>query len=337
MSASGLVPKLHTTRVAWRRGCHPRENLHLNLEGEIRSPASRQRVILFSQGTVTKRSRLTQCQQHAHRCRHWLQLWHRARIRKGAYQRGQHESRRPPAGTVNHKQGYHVHAVDLVDGDGLKALSSIGAKTHELDVTSTDSIHTFKQSIGDEPIDLLLNIAGPPLSTYARLASQGHTKNFFLLTCLGVATPPEHDNLETTTLSTFEKTFAVNTYGPMFVTQALLPNILGSHDKKIGILTSRVGSVGDNSTGGSYAYRSSKAAANSVGKSMAMNLKDQGVTVMLLHPGIVLTNILPDISRNKEAVQPEEAAMKLWKNVVSQKGVADTGKFWHREGQELLW
>ena len=123
----------------------------------------------------------------------------------------------------------------------------------------------------------------------------------------------------------------------MFVTQALLPNILASHDKKVGILTSRVGSVGDNSTGGSYAYRSSKAAANSIGKSMAMNLKDKGVTVMLLHPGIVSTNILPGISSNPEAVQPEEAATKLWRNVVSQKGVKETGKFWHREGQELPW
>lgn len=123
----------------------------------------------------------------------------------------------------------------------------------------------------------------------------------------------------------------------MFVTQALLPNILASNDKKVGILTSRVGSIGDNSTGGSYAYRSSKAAANSIGKSMAMNLKDQGVTLMLLHPGIVSTNILPGISSNPEAVQPEEAATKLWKNVVSQKGIEDTGKFWHREGQELPW
>lgn len=110
-----------------------------------------------------------------------------------------------------------------------------------------------------------------------------------------------------------------------------------SASPKIGIVSSRVGSIADNGTGGSYAYRSSKAAVNSIGKSLAVDLKDQGVTVMLLHPGFVRTPLLPGAEWPPETVEPEEAAGKLWRNIVSQKGIADTGKFWHREGFELPW
>lgn len=75
------------------------------------------------------------------------------------------------------------------------------------------------------------------------------------LIAAGIALPAEKDSLQTTTLETFEKVFAVNTYGPMFVVQALLPNLQKSSSAKIGIITSRVGSIGDNSSGGMYAYR----------------------------------------------------------------------------------
>jgi NAD(P)-dependent dehydrogenase (short-subunit alcohol dehydrogenase family) len=70
---------------------------------------------------------------------------------------------------------------------------------------------------------------------------------------------------------------------------------------------------------------------------MAMDLKDKGVVVMLLHPGFVRTNILPKESMPPEAVEADEAARKLWHNIVSKKGMEDTGKFWHREGFELPW
>ena len=191
-------------------------------------------------------------------------------------------------------------------------LSDAGAHTSQLDVTSIESINRFKQTIGNEPVDLLLNIAG-------------------------VATGSEKDAYDNTTLDIFQKTFAVNTYGPMFVTQALLPNVLASEGKEIGIVTSRVGSVGDNSSGGHYAYRASKAAANQIGKSLAMDLKDKGVTVLLLHPGFVKSGLLPEAKMPPETVMPDEAAGKLWRNIVKPKGIDETGKFFHREGFELPW
>ena len=74
--------------------------------------------------------------------------------------------------------------------------------------------------------------------------------------------PQEQDSLETTSLDVLQRTFAVNTFGVLLLTQALLPNLLKSESKspRIGIVSSRVGSIADNSSGGSYAYRSSKAA-----------------------------------------------------------------------------
>ena len=101
-------------------------------------------------------------------------------------------------------------------------------------------------------------------------------------------------------------------------------------------MSSRVGSVGDNATGGSYAYRASKAALNSISRSMAMDLKKEGVVVVIMHPGYVKTGLSPWDHDLPEAVEPEEAASKLWK-VLRSKNIEETGRFWHREGQELPW
>jgi NAD(P)-dependent dehydrogenase (short-subunit alcohol dehydrogenase family) len=151
---------------------------------------------------------------------------------------------------------------------------------------------------------------------------------------------PEIDTLETVNLQKFQQTFAVNTFGPLLFTRSLLPNILLSPHPRIAVVSSRVGSMSDNSSGGAYSYRSSKAAVNALFKSMAVDLKDKNVPVLILHPGIVKTNLDPP--RWKEggdvqgAVEPEEAATELWK-VLMGKGMEGTGKFYHRSGEELPW
>jgi NAD(P)-dependent dehydrogenase (short-subunit alcohol dehydrogenase family) len=103
-------------------------------------------------------------------------------------------------------------------------------------------------------------------------------------------------------------------------------------------MSSRVGSIADNSTGDSYAYRASKAALNSIGKSMAMDLREKGVLIVLMHRGYVKTGL--DTSgrthQMKEAVELEEAAGKLWK-LPQSKGLEETGRFLHREVYELEW
>ena len=156
--------------------------------------------------------------------------------------------------------------------------------------------------------------------------------------CSSVMAPQEQDGLFTVSQLTLSKTFSVNTFGPILLTQALLHCLLQSSSPRIGLMSSRVGSIADNSSGGSYAYRASKAALNSIGKSMAIDLQEKGVVVVLMHPGYVKTALDTSGRTHKlnEAVEPEEAATKLWA-VFANKSIADTGRFWHREGQELPW
>ena len=145
------------------------------------------------------------------------------------------------------------------------------------------------------------------------------------------------DHLDKIDLATLQKTFAVNTFGPLLLTKALLPNVLSSKSAKLGFVSSRVGSIADNSSGDHYAYRSSKTALNSIAKTLAIELKDKGVPVLLLHPGITKSSMTAGLKMPPDAVEPEEAAGKLWSNVVSKKGIESTGTFWHREGYELPW
>ncbi|KAL9060487.1 MAG: hypothetical protein Q9162_000660 [Coniocarpon cinnabarinum] len=212
-------------------------------------------------------------------------------------------------------KGWRVVAIDREIEDSIK---SLGCTYMQVDVSSTMSINAFKDEhfAHSEPIDLLLNVAG-------------------------VMAPKEHDTLQTVSAETLERTFRVNTFGPLLLTQALLPNVLCSKAQppRIAVMSSRVGSIADNSSGGSYAYRASKTAVNSFFKSMAIELKEKGIPVTILHPGIVQTGLNPlDTVLPPEAVQPEEAATKLWK-VLQDKGVKleNSGTFWHREGFELPW
>ncbi|KAI9802161.1 MAG: hypothetical protein M1833_002082 [Piccolia ochrophora] len=205
-------------------------------------------------------------------------------------------------------KGYTVYATDIKIGGELEKLD---AQTFALDVSSPDSIASFTKFFGNQPLDLLLNIAG-------------------------IMLPKDDDTLTTTSLATLTTTFTVNSVGPLLLTQALLPSLLRAPHPRIGNMSSRVGSVGDNSTGGMYAYRASKAALNSISRSMAVDLKEKGVVVVVMHPGYVKTALDPDNHALKEAVEPEEAARKLC-GVLMAKSLQETGRFWHREGMELEW
>lgn len=148
----------------------------------------------------------------------------------------------------------------------------------------------------------------------------------------------DKDSLGNVSQDVLDQTFAVNTFGPILLTQALLPNLSQSRNPKIGVVSSRVGSMADNSSGGAYAYRASKAAVNSLFKSLSVDLKDKKIPVAILHPGIVKTALDKEANSHasKEAVEPDEAASKLWA-LFKSKGLENTGRFWHREGQELPW
>ncbi len=126
--------------------------------------------------------------------------------------------------------------------------------------------------------------------------------------------------------------FEINTLGPLRVTEALLGCL--SDDAKVGIVTSRVGSLKDNSSGGMYAYRVSKCAANMVGVNLFHDLKKRGQTVVLLHPGMVRTDLTEGFGG--DFIEPEEAAAGLIKQVDNAQ-LGEVPEFRHSNGELLPW
>lgn len=124
--------------------------------------------------------------------------------------------------------------------------------------------------------------------------------------------------------------FEINTLAPLMVTEALLPNM--SEGSKVALITSRMGSIADNESGGRYGYRASKAALNAFGKSLSLDLKDDGIAVALLHPGYVQTRMVNFGGH----ITPEEAAEGLLARI-DELNLENTGGFWHSNGEQLPW
>lgn len=148
------------------------------------------------------------------------------------------------------------------------------------------------------------------------------------------------DSLDTVDLDDVRQQFEINTIGPLRTVRELRG--LLDEGSKVGILTSRVGSLGDNSSGGDYAYRISKAAANMVALNLHHDLGKRGVLVQALHPGMVRTHLLDVI--DPEQMQryasafsaPEDAAAQLVA-VLDALTPAEAGRFQHADGSFLPW
>ncbi|MEX2449993.1 MAG: SDR family oxidoreductase, partial [Rhodospirillales bacterium] len=126
--------------------------------------------------------------------------------------------------------------------------------------------------------------------------------------------------------------FRINTMGPMKVSEAFVEHIARSDQKKIVSITSRMGSIADNESGGAYPYRSSKAALNAVMRSLAADLKPRGVTVVVFHPGWVRT----DMGGPSAPIEPERSVESMIK-VISRIKLSDSGKFLNYDGAKLAW
>ncbi len=182
-------------------------------------------------------------------------------------------------------------------------LNKSGAKViKRVDVGNPESLPEALQPLGDVKIDLLINNAG----------------------VLGVESLEEMDS------RTLEHQFVVNAMGPLLVTQLLLKNL--KEGAKVAHITSRMGSMADNSSGGYYGYRMSKAALNAAGVSMAQDLKKSGIAVALLHPGYVQTEMV----NNSGDISAEVAASRLAERI-KELNLDNTGRFWHSNGEELPW
>ena len=129
---------------------------------------------------------------------------------------------------------------------------------------------------------------------------------------------------------TLTEQFEVNALGPLRVLEALLDRL--SEGAKVGMVTSQMGSMADNSSGGRYGYRMSKAALNMAGVSAAHDLKERDISVALIHPGYVKT----DMTQQRGTTLPEDSVRGLIK-VMDELTLEASGGFWNFRGERLPW
>ena len=125
--------------------------------------------------------------------------------------------------------------------------------------------------------------------------------------------------------------FEVNALAPLLLARALVPQM--PRGSRLALMTSRMGSIDDNSSGGSYGYRMSKVALNIAGKSLAIDLEPLGIAVAILHPGLVRTRM---IQFHPSGISPEESVRGLLARI-DELSLETSGSFWHANGQELPW
>jgi NAD(P)-dependent dehydrogenase (short-subunit alcohol dehydrogenase family) len=181
-------------------------------------------------------------------------------------------------------------------------LDELGVQVEQgVDVADLDSVRALAARL-DTPLDLLVNNAG--ILSVERL-----------------------DELD---YDAMRAQFEVNALGPLRVTSALRP-LLGN-GSKVAIITSRMGSIADNTSGSMYGYRMSKAAVNIAGVSLAQDLRPDGISVALLHPGAVKT----EMTRGHGMVEADFAARGLLARIDAM-SLENSGSFWHAQGDALPW
>ncbi len=196
-------------------------------------------------------------------------------------------------------QGHHVIAVCRSSSEELDQL---GVNVVEgIDVTNQQSLQQLCDQL-DQDIDVLVNNAG----ILAR------------------------NELGEIDYITVKQQYEVNAIGPLMVTEKLLPKL--SKSAKVAIITSRMGSMADNDSGGFYGYRMSKAAVNMAGTSLAIDLKPKNIAVGLFHPGYVQT----DMTGHQGFVDTTHAAKGLLARI-DELTMENTGGFWHADGEQLPW
>lgn len=198
------------------------------------------------------------------------------------------------------KQGDNVIGICRETSQELDEMASMVVEN--IDVTKCDNVAELKIVLSNETIDILINNAG-----------------LFSNESLG--------NLD---FDSIQRQMEVNAYGPLRVTEALLAKI--KEGGKIINITSRMGSMTDNTSGHYYGYRASKAALNAFGKSLSEDIKPRGIAVAQLHPGFVKTRMVAfggDIT-------PEDSVKGLALRI-EELNIDNTGGFWHYKGEKLPW
>ena len=175
-----------------------------------------------------------------------------------------------------------------------------------VDVTDLSSVKAAAMEVDGQAIDLLLNNAG--------------------------VGGPRGQTVGNIDYEAWAKVLDVNAMGPMRVSEAFVDHVARSERKLIITLTSGMGSIADNTSGGSIAYRSSKAAVNMVVRSLAIDLAPRGITCVVVNPGWVQT----DMGGTHATLTPAESVSKL-RSLIETLGPAQSGKFFNYNGREYAW
>ncbi len=183
------------------------------------------------------------------------------------------------------------------------ALRQLGVRIESgIDVTDSDGLDRLEERLEGHPVDTLICNAGVLKRT----------------------------SLFELDLSAIRQQFEVNSLGPLRCVHALLENLHAG--SKVAVVTSRMGSIGDNDSGAHYGYRMSKAAVNMAFKSLSIDLKPRDIAVAILHPGWVRT----DMTGNQGLCDAPESAAGLLARI-DELSMDNTGTFWHQNGNELPW
>ncbi|EEX92892.1 putative oxidoreductase [Vibrio orientalis CIP 102891 = ATCC 33934] len=204
-------------------------------------------------------------------------------------------------------QGWHVHATYRNAGGSSELLQLASAEQlecHQVDITDYPAITELASQL--PAIDLLINNAG----YYG----------------------PKGYDFGNTDVEEWRKVFEINAIAPLKLVEAFAPNLRQGSLKKVACLSSKVGSMTENTSGGGYIYRSSKAALNSVVKSLSNDLTEQGFTVLALHPGWVQT----EMGGPNALIDTQTSANGL-SQVIENAEQAQSGKFINYDGSELPW
>ncbi len=203
--------------------------------------------------------------------------------------------------------GWRVHATcrDPDAAEALNAAASDRLTVHRLDIRDGAQVAAFARALAGEPIDVLLNNAG----------------------VIG-----DRGAFGATDYAVWHETLGTNTLAPMRMAEAFADHVAASARKQMVFVSSRMGSIGDNGSGGSYVYRSSKAALNAVVKSLSIDLAARGVTAVAFHPGWVST----DMGGPNATIAPAESVGGM-RAVIERLTPADYGRFLDYDGSEIPW
>jgi len=203
--------------------------------------------------------------------------------------------------------GWKVYATsrDLGRADELRKLGG-DVSVHQLEVSDKASLSALALALKTVPLDLVIANAG--------------------------VTGPRGMSPEMVDRESWIETFVVDTIGPVAVAGVFKPNLEKGRGKKLVALSSRLGSIAENDTGGLYVYRSAKAALNAAYRSLAIDWKPAGITVAVLSPGWVRT----DMGGSHADLDPAESIAGM-KRVIDGLGSEQSGRFFNWSGEEIAW